>query len=239
MICELRQTLKKIIASHAFRFKRRKLSSSEKCTIFQLKEFSLDSKLFFFVELTEIMNKVISETQLSSNIDVKKELEMEENCTTIFMEAERERNLQEKTLIRSYQKELLEYYQKKVLTESSNDFAKMNTSFVHSNCERKSRQNKRDGWSISDPEKQKNSRYTIAVKTFFVNLTRPTDQRNQPLPKKIKFNKHLIPHHQPQPKQGGKMKVGLKMKGEGGRACCRSGYCTRCFSQVDASRRTK
>lgn len=82
-------------------------------------------------------------------------------------------------------------------------------------CNRLSRKDKQAGWSVPDKTRSQ-SRTAMAVERFLYNLTRPTDQRHQPVPKKRDSSSlgcmpsYLAPALGD--KKGGKMKVILTRK---------------------------
>ncbi|XP_023321654.1 uncharacterized protein LOC111696315 [Eurytemora carolleeae] len=144
---------------------------------------------------------------------------------------------EERAVLRSYQKDLVDFYRNKMEIEKegvSSTSVRSLPSESKTGQSRLGRRDKQAGWSLPRP-KRRTSKVETALRLFIANLFRPTEQRNLPLPKKQKHN-DAVPVQQVQPRPAGKMKVGLKMKGGGGRKCCKSGYCTRCFSQVDAYR---
>ena len=76
---------------------------------------------------------------------------------------------------------------------------------------RLSRKDKQSGWSVPDQSRSQ-SRTARAVGRFFYNLTRPTDQRNLPVPKKRTSKSLGLPSQFAPALEkgagGGKMKVG-------------------------------
>ena len=93
--------------------------------------------------------------------------------------------------LRSYQRDLIEFYQEKKHSYpgakgSIPDVPILATLEVippKPGNSRLSRKDKQSGWNLPDPSRS-SSRTARAVERFLVNLTRPTDQRNQPIPKK-------------------------------------------------------
>jgi len=129
--------------------------------------------------------------------------------------------------IRSYQKDLFEYHKQKLKQKRQEADKGIEKSSTPRNATKSAQNPNQASWSISNPSGKKRSKFRLALKTFMVNLARPTDQRNQPIPRKIKVDPTKV---QSGPKQGGNMKVGLRMK-DGGKSCCKSGCCTKCFTQ--------
>lgn len=178
--------------------------------------------------------------------------DLAEECPSIskeglsFIQNMNDSNLPEKQLIRSYQRDLVEFYKGQKDPDTSVRgrgsildvpiLATLEVIPPKPGNSRLSRKDKQTGWSLPDPSRS-SSRTARAVERFLVNLTRPTDQRNQPIPKKPPKMSDPVPSSGGgggNASNKGKMKIGMKMKS--GKQCCKSGYCTKCYNQVDAQR---
>ena len=110
-----------------------------------------------------------------------------------FIKKINDTNLTEDQPIRSYQRDLIEFSQgQKDQNPATRSRGSMLNVPILATLEvippkpgnnRLSRKDKQTGWSLPDPSRS-SSRTARAVERFLVNLTRPTDQRNQPIPKK-------------------------------------------------------
>ena len=147
--------------------------------------------------------------------------EIPEDCSSIskeglsFIEKMSDTSLTENQPIRSYQRDLLEYAaihkDESQCRGSVLDVPIVATLEVippKPGNNRLSRKDKQTGWSLPDPNRS-SSKTARAVERFLVNLTRPTDQRNQPIPRKPPKTCDPVPSKGgPGPSnKGGKMKV--------------------------------
>lgn len=133
---------------------------------------------------------------------------------------------------RSYQRDLMEFYKEKEAKGERTPspripiLATLEVIPPKPGTNRLSRKDKQSGWSLPGTCKlmyicshqtyncftdksRSQSRTSKALERFFYNLTRPTDQRNQPIPKKIPHGLGLPAHMAPafESSKKGKMKV--------------------------------
>jgi len=133
--------------------------------------------------------------------------------------------------IRSYQRDLIRYMVEAQAADSmslqSNEVPALKADVRMTREEKKS-----SGWQMPDGGANK-SKLVRSVEVFLVNLTRPVDMRNEPIPKKPGKSDSFPPSRgsAAAAKKGGNMKIGMRMKG-GGSACCKSGYCTKCAPAI-------